>query len=175
MNDGNALIITGFAGSGSIPVYLYPISQASLSATNLSLPYNGSLVSGANGSYATFIQGIISPPQPVSDYTASSGTFSETPIDANQVQCINSYMGNCVYPAVDPTGRLFAIIDNSLTVRIYDRAYTLLGKLPITSSTVAFNIDGTCIYALDSSTLRKYDLTALTDINNNFPETGTGT
>jgi hypothetical protein len=175
MNDGNALITTGFAGSGSTPVYLYPISQATLSDTTLTLPYNGSLVSSANGSYATIIQGIISPAQPVSDYTASSGTFSETSIDANQVQCINSYMGNCVYPAVDPTGTLFAIIDNSLTVRIYNRAYTLLGKLPITSKTVAFNMDGTGIYALDGNTIRKYDLTATTDASSNFPELGTGT
>jgi hypothetical protein len=175
MNDGNALITTGWAGSGSTPVYIYPISQANLSATTHSLTYNGTLSGSANGSYAAFIQGIISPPQPVSDYTASTGELSETSIDANQVQCINSFMGNCVYSAVDPTGQLFAIIDNTLTVNVYDRNYALLGKLPVASSTVAFNIDGTSIYALDGSTLREYDLTAMTDINNNFPEVGAGT
>ncbi|MBI1424888.1 MAG: hypothetical protein GC149_15685 [Gammaproteobacteria bacterium] len=175
MNDGNALITSGYAGSGNTPVYIYPISQASLSATTLSFPYNGSLAGSANGSYATIIQGIISPAQPVSDYTASTGVLAQTSINANQVQCTNSYMDGCVYPAVAPTGSVFAIIDYSWTVSIYNRAYTLLGKLPVASKTVAFNSDGTSIYALDGNTLRKYDLTAATDTNNNFPEVGTGT
>lgn len=175
MNDGNALITTGWAGSGSTPVYLYPLAQASLFRTNFSWPYNGTLVGSANGSYATLIQGFLSPAPPVSEYTAASGVLSETSINTNQVQCINSYMGNCVYPAVAPTGQLFALIDNGLTVRVYNRSHTLLGKLPVTASAAAFTLDGTGLYALDGTTLRKYDLTATPDVNGNFPEVGSGT
>ncbi|MDH5327832.1 MAG: hypothetical protein OEZ68_18205 [Gammaproteobacteria bacterium] len=48
-----------------------------------------------------------------------------------------------------------------------------MGRLPITSTAVAFSLDGNSLYALDSSTLRKYDLSN-PDINSVLPEIGTG-
>src|SRR5256885_13420895 len=38
-NDGNALITTGFVGSGATTTYLYPLSQSKLNATNHSCTY----------------------------------------------------------------------------------------------------------------------------------------
>jgi len=174
-NDGNAIITTAYIGSGSTSTYVYSILNAELTRISSTFLYNGSSGVSADGSKVIFIEGSVSPAQPLREYSSSTGLFSILSANENQKQCINSYMGRCIYPVVDKTGNRIAIIDGSITTDIYDSSFTLLGQLPITTELVAFNADGTRIYAYDSSsTLRTYDLTAST-IGGMFPEIGSGT
>ena len=175
MNDGNALITTGFAGSGGPPTYIYPLSNPQFFTTNHRCTDNATPALSADGSSAVFIQGILSPVPPLCEYNSSTGLFSELTINANQKQCRNSGIGTCLYPALDQKGEHIAVIDLSLTVRIYDQNYVFLGQLPIQSEAVIFSPDGSRAYAYDSATvIRTYDLTAAT-VNNEFQEMGTGT
>lgn len=176
-NDGNALITTGYIGSGSTSSYLYPISEPGLYKTNHSCAYYGSPGVSANGAYAVFIQGGLSPVPPLCDYMSSFGTFTEIPTDfikINQKQCTNSSMGLCIHPVIDKTGSRIAITDNSSSVSVYDNL-SMLGKLPITSEAVVFNEDASRLYAYDSTSdvLRTYDLSSV--VSGHFQEIGSGT
>ena len=174
-NDGNAIITTAYIGSGSTSPYVYSIANFELTRNNLNILYNGSSGVSADGSKVIFIEGSLSPAQPLREYSSSTGLFSRLSANENQKQCINSYMGRCIYPVLDKTGNRIAIIDSSITPDIYDSSFNLLGQLPISTELVAFNAEGTRIYAYDSgTTLRTYDLTAST-VNGMFPEIGSGT
>ena len=174
-NDGNALLTTGFVGSGDTATYLYPLSQSQLLATNHSCTYSASSGASADGSLGVFIQGGLSPTPPLCSYDASGGAFAVLPINANQVQCTNSGMGTCRRPSLDASGNRIAIIDSSFTVSVYDRASTLLGALPGTSGAAAFSPDGARAYTYDSSgSLRTFNLTVPT-VAGKFQEIGTGT
>lgn len=168
-NDGNALLTTGYVGSGSTPTYLYPITEPALYKTNHACTYYSSPGVSANGAYAMFIQGGLSPIPALCDYLSSEGTFAELPLNINQKQCMNSSMGRCIHPVVDKTGSRVAVTDNASSVSIYDNLF-FLGKLPISSEAVVFSADGSRIFAYDSDdVLRTYD------VNGNFQEIGSGT
>ncbi|HYT15250.1 MAG TPA: hypothetical protein VEL80_02530 [Burkholderiales bacterium] len=173
-NDGNALITTGYVGSGDSATYLYPLSQSQLYATNHSCTYNASPAASADGSLGVFIQDPVSPPQPLCAYEGSSGSFAVLPITGAQNTCVNSFLGTCRRPSLDASGNRIAVISGTI-VSVYDRAFTLLGRLPGSNSAVAVSPDGTRAYAYDSSdSLHTFDLTAAT-VNGQFQEIGTGT
>jgi hypothetical protein len=174
-NDGDALLTTGFVGSGATTTYLYPLSQSQFLATNHSCNYYGSSGVSADGSLAVFIQGGLSPVPPLCSYDASGGAFAVLSTTANQTQCLNSGMGTCRRPSLDASGTRIAVIDSSFTVSIYDRTSTPLGLLPGTSGATAFSPDGARAYTYDSSgSLRTFDLTLAT-VAGKFQEIGTGT
>jgi len=103
-NDGNALITTGFVGSGDSTTYLYPLSQSQLLATNHSCTYSASSGASADGR-SEFHSGGLSPVPPLCGYDASGGAFAVLPINANQVQCTNSGMGTCRRPSLNASGQ----------------------------------------------------------------------
>ena len=176
-NDGNALLTTGMSGSGSTPTYIYPIADPEIYRTNNPCTYYGTSGFSSDGSMGIFIQGGLSPEPPICSYESSVGYFAETLVHFNQVQCMNSSMGQCIHPVLDRTGSLIAVTDKLKSVYIYNSSYSLLGKLPITTEAVVLNDDETRLYAYDpsGSLLRVFDMTAPTDINYEFQEIGSGT
>jgi len=173
-NDGNALITTGFAGSGDTATYLYPLSQSQLYATNHSCTYNASAAASADGSLGVFIQDPTSPLQPLCKYEGSSGSFTVLPITGAQNTCVNSFLGTCRRPSLDASGNRIAVISGNI-VSVYDHAFALLGTLPGGNTAVAVSPNGTRAYAYDSNnSSHTFDLTAAT-VSGQFQEIGTGT
>lgn len=174
-NDGNALITTGYVGSGSTPTYSYPLSQSLFQDTRQPCNYYASPGMSTDGSLAVLIQGGLSPIPPLCSYESLSGLFTTLSIVVNQIQCMNSGIGTCRPPSLDKSGNYIAVIDNVYNVRIYDRNFTPLGQLPGMYGTVTFSPDSTRAYAYDSSgRLRTFDMTAAT-VNGQFREIGSGT
>ncbi len=88
-NDGNALITTGYSqGSSWSNVYAYSLRDSKFRSPSMNGPYvsfyRPSAGVSANGALTVIIQGLISPPLPLYQYTASSSTLSAASVDLNQ-------------------------------------------------------------------------------------------
>lgn len=174
-NDGNAIITTGYNGSGNTRTYLYPLSQAMFYPTIHSCTYNGSAGAGANGSLAAIIQGSLSPTPPTCRYESTQGRFTANSVSANQRSCDGSTMGKCINPVVSKSGDRIAIIDESFTLRVYDNSFNLLGQLPGTHGAASFSPNGDKIYSYDSTGVLRTFLLGQEVVNGFFVESGSGT
>jgi len=175
MNDGNALITTGYAGSGSTPILQYSLASQAINTTSVSFMYNGTANGSADGSRAVIIEGSLSPAQPIVTYNASTGIFTDQPATFNQAQCINSGMGTCIEPAVNEDGTRTALIGGALDVVLYDQDLNMLGYMPGSYGAAIFSKDSSKLYAYGADGLiHTFDLTQ-TPVAGVYAETGTGT
>lgn len=175
MNDGNALITTGYVGSGSTPVLQYSLKSQTINTIDSSLTYNGTATTSRDGARAVIIEGSLSPPQPIQTYNASSGLLKDEASTFNQVQCINSGMGSCLEPAVNGDGTNTALIGSALDVVLYDQNFGLLGFMTGSYGAAIFSKDKKTLYAYGSdSKIHTFDLTQ-TPVAGEYAETGTGT
>jgi IPT/TIG domain-containing protein len=160
-NDGNAVVTTGTPGSGSTNVYRYSVGAGSFSAPMGSL-FSAVGGASADGSRAVFLQGGLSPPQNVFQYTASNSTLSAVSLPLAQVS-----RG----PVLDRRATRI-MLNGSL---VYDANFQQQGKIP-GSLAVVLSPNGSKAYAYSSGTLlHTYDLDGTLDMNGFFPEIATGT
>lgn len=175
MNDGKALITTGFAGSGSTPILQYTLASPAINTTNLGYMYNGTVKGSADGSRAVIIEGLLSPAQPIVTYSASTGLVTDNLATFNQAQCINSGMGKCIEPAVNEDGTRTALIGAALDVVLYDQDFNMLGYMPGSYGAAVFSKDSSKLYAYGGDgQIHTFDLTQ-TPVAGIYAETGTGT
>jgi len=168
-NDSNAVITSGWNGSGSTPVYLYntgnpgfAVPTASGGGVN-SIAY-GTPGASADGSRVALIQGFISPPQPVYEYLASTGTLAPTAVNLNQ-KSVPSDLN--IAPAMNRAGSR-VVLDNTGGTHAYDinqstGSYTVIsGALPSTTLAVVLSPDGQFAYTYDSAaSVRKFNLSVV--------------
>lgn len=175
MNDGNALITTGYAGSGSTPILQYSLQSQTINSINNSLMYNGTATASTDGSRTVLIEGSLSPAQPIVTYNASTGLLMSEASTFNQAQCINSGMGSCLEPAVSEDGTITGLIGSSLDVVLYDQNFSLLGFMQGSYGAAIFSKDKNTLYAYGAdSQIHTFDLTQ-TPVAGEYAETGTGT
>jgi len=174
-NDGNALITTGLAGSGSTPILQYSLQNPAINSANLGILYNGTTTASADGSRAVLIEGSLSPAQPIVTYNSSTNMATNESATFNQVQCINSGLGTCIEPAVNDDGTLTGLIGGALDVLLYDQDFNLLGSMPGSYGAAIFSKDSSMLYAYGAdSQIHTFDLTQ-TPVAGEYAESGTGT
>lgn len=175
MNNGNALITSGYAGSGSTPILQYSLQNQTINTINNSLLYNGTATASTNGSRAVLIEGSLSPAQPIVTYNSSTGLLTNEASTFNQAQCINSGMGSCLEPAVSGDGTITALIGSALDVVLYDQNFGLLGFMQGSYGAAIFSKDKNTLYAYGAdSRIHTFDLTQ-TPVAGEYVETGGGT
>jgi len=164
-NDGYAVVTTGVNGSGFSDAYKYFVADGTLS-NPVDFFYFGSIGAGADGSRAVVIQGGLSPAPNLSQYIASTSTFSTVNVALSQL---------LFRPVLNRRATRILINGN----RVYDANFQRLGNVP-GSTTVALSPDGSKAYTYSGGTiLHAYDLNGvLTDPDpaiGQFPEIGFGT
>jgi hypothetical protein len=158
-NDGNAILTTGVnGGTGFSDVYRYSVGDGLFSAPVGSL-YSAISGASADGSRAVFVQGGLSPPQNVFQYSASNSALSS----------VNLPLAQLLRGSVLDRRATRIVLNGNL---VYDASFQQLGKIP-GSSAVALSPDGSKAYAYTSGTLlNTYDLNGTLDLNGFFPEIG---
>jgi hypothetical protein len=163
-NDGKAIINTDINGSGFTSVYAYSVRDGVVSVvTQLLSATSGASADGSRVAMASTFQ---SPPEPIFQYNASTGTASAATATT---------IFNFPRPALDRKATRVIIAGGP----VYDSNYQQLGSIP-TSGVVALSPNGSKAYAYTSGTvLHAYDLNgALSDPDptvGQFPEIGSGT
>jgi hypothetical protein len=163
-HDGNAIVTTGVNGSGFSPVYKYSVSDGTLSSMPSIGFYFGTPGASADGASVVVIQGSVSPPQSVAQYSASSGSLFSVSLALNQ---------SLARPALNRDASRI-LLNGAL---VYNSNYQLLGNIP-GSTAVVLAPDGRKAYAYSGgTTLHTYDLsgTLANPSTDQFPEIGTGT
>jgi hypothetical protein len=160
-NDGNAVVTTGTQSGGSTNVYRYSVGGGSFSAPIGSL-FSAAGGASADGSRAVFVQGSLSPPQNVFQYTASNSTLSAVSLPLARV----------LRGSVLDRRATRIVLNGSL---VYDATFQQQGKIP-DSLAVVLSVNGAKAYGYSSGTLlHTYDLNGPLDMNGFFPEIAPGT
>jgi hypothetical protein len=147
-NDDTAIVTTGINGSGFTEAFRYSIADGALTQITGIIGFSdaGSGAS-ADGSRGLFVQGGVSPAQPVFQYNASTGTVSATNLTSG-------------FPFPRPVldRRAASVLIGGTSV--YDSSLVLLGTIP-TAFVVALSPDGKRAYGYSNGTvLHAYDLVA---------------
>ena len=150
VNDGTAILTTGYAGSQATPLYEYAIHNTSAHSlgffqlSNSPSLDNSTPAASLDGSVVALVQGdssLLTAPSTYY-YTASSASFGSSSATVNQ---------NAIPPSIDGTAA-HVVLNGTY---VYDANYNLLGTLqpPGTDTPVAVAIspDGSTAYMYDSA------------------------
>ncbi len=171
MNDGMAIITSRDITGNN---FILPIPSSEIVTAGMSCHYNSTPGVGLDGSYASIVQGPLSPAPNLCQYDSSTGVFSDVPLNASQPQCLGSRTGKCVAPTINANATNILVTNSFHGASIYDPAYNMLGGLPDAHGDTLFSPDGNIVYSyLSGGLMRSFDLTQPT-VNDLFPEIGAG-
>lgn len=159
--------ITGSAGTGvSNGAAAYDFRSHHVLSASYGRPYfSGRIASALDGSRKIFAHQGAPTPQPVSYEDISAGVYVTTDV-----------MRDVESVVADRTGDRVVLVGTGAT-EVFDRDFSLLGNLPVTTLAVALTPNGERAYTYDSGgSVRAFDLTAsLGSSSSLYPEIGTAT
>jgi hypothetical protein len=167
-NDNRALITTSLTASGTSEGYLYDTDTNQM-VFNRALLDNGTPAMAGNGTVGIVVQG-----DPA--LTSDPAVYIYTPLTNQTQSSAQALLQNSVAPAMDRGGTR-AVLNGT---RVYDTslaltgALTLMGKLPDSTSAVAFNPSGSRTYAYDPTAggILVYDTSKAVDEAGNYTALG---
>jgi len=179
-NDGKASIVSG--GQNFNQRWLYDVA-----ARSISIPFSSQfqpVIGGPdNGSRVVLVEGGLSSPQPVLQYSASSGLVSTTSFNLQQNSPAAGNLEDINPPVFDRRGTRMLVFGATNTSgfahTVYDPNFTALGKVPsgfpgTTTAAYALSPDGARAYILELGTgvcrVHAFDLGAPPVAGGLFPE-----
>ena len=164
LNNGNALVTTGYSSSLGTPLYLYSARENTFSLASATSLDNASTRVSADGSLVVLPGGnsTLTYATTVYRYNAATSIFSSSGIVLNQ---------NSVAPALDRSATRIVLNGTN----IYDNMSSLFGTLPATTLAVVLKPDASRAYTFDSdSKLHSFDISASAS-GSAYTELGSGT